>query len=465
VLKSLRTLLPVEGIHLSLVRAQNEDFIIYLPQTFGGSILSEVGILTPDAQLALTEEEAPNGYYYPSAERVDLLDGDIIFMFIAYPDPDINAASQILIDSLADNPLFQSLNATQNDAVYQVSGYWYGDGIYSAHHVLDDIFTIIAGVDPAEMSPNPVANTDVTTPDASAEAFPITVEHKFGTTIITEAPERVVSIGFSDQDPLLALGVVPVAVRYWYGDETNAIFPWAQDEANGANPVVLNMDFGALNYEAILALEPDLISAVYSGITQEEYELLSQIAPTIAQSDEFTDFGMPWQETTRLLGAALGKSDEAEALVSETEALFTAARAENPDFANTDIAIVYSYSAGSYGFYPTQDPRGHFFTDLGFVIPDDLNELAGDSYYADVSPERIDLLDRDLIVMVGLQFVAGGRDEIESDPLLARLNAVQEGRILYISDDIDDALQFSTILSVEYGLEGILPELQAITGG
>lgn len=146
-----------DPIHLSLVRAQNEDFMVYLPQTFGGSILSEVGILTPDAQLALTETEAPNGYYYPSRERLDILDGDVIFMFIAYPDPDINAASQILIDSLADDALFQSLNATQNDEVYQVNGYWYGDGIYSAHNVLDDIFTIIAKVDPAEVSPNPFA--------------------------------------------------------------------------------------------------------------------------------------------------------------------------------------------------------------------------------------------------------------------------------------------------------------------
>src|SRR5690606_27198554 len=130
-------------------------------------------------------------------------------------------------------------------------------------------------------------------------------EHKFGTTTITEVPQRVVAIGFSDQDPLLALGVMPVAVRYWYGDTSNAIFPWAQDEAAGAEAVVLDMPFGNLNYEAILALQPDLISAVYSGITQEEYELLSQIAPTIAQPAEYTDFGMPWQETTRLIGAAL----------------------------------------------------------------------------------------------------------------------------------------------------------------
>lgn len=132
-------------------------------------------------------------------------------------------------------------------------------------------------------------------------------EHKFGSTTITEAPERVVAIGYTEQDLLLAVDVQPVAVRYWYGDENNAIFPWAQDKVEGETPIVLNMPYGNLNYQAILALEPDLISAVTAGITQEEYELLSQIAPTIAQSGDYIDFGMPWQEATQMVGAALGK--------------------------------------------------------------------------------------------------------------------------------------------------------------
>lgn len=41
-----------------------------------------------------------------------------------------------------------------------------------------------------------------------------TIEHKFGSTEVAGMPERVVSVGYSDQDPILALGVIPVAVRY-----------------------------------------------------------------------------------------------------------------------------------------------------------------------------------------------------------------------------------------------------------
>lgn len=301
---------------------------------------------------------------------------------------------------------------------------------------------------------------------APESAFPVTIEHKFGSTTITDAPERVVSIGYTDQDALIALGITPVAVRYWYGDETNALFPWAQAAAGDAVPQVLNMTFGNLNYEAILALQPDLIIAVGAGVTQEEYDLLTQIAPTVAQSPDYIDFGMPWQETTRMIGVSVGKAAEAEALIEHVDSLFVEARAANPQFEGQSIAVAYNYGeARTYGFYTAQDTRARFFTDLGFVIADELTEVAGDQFYADLSTERIDLLDQDLLVFLGLQFAEGGREAIEADPLVSQLQAIQDGRAVYVPVEYDDALQFGTVLSLEYALEGILPELEAAAGG
>jgi iron-siderophore transport system substrate-binding protein len=65
---------------------------------------------------------------------------------------------------------------------------------------------------------------------ADADAFPVTIEHKYGTTEIAEPPERVVTVGLTDQDAVLALGVVPVGTTEWYGEHPSAIWPWAQDE-------------------------------------------------------------------------------------------------------------------------------------------------------------------------------------------------------------------------------------------
>src|SRR5262245_4842552 len=62
----------------------------------------------------------------------------------------------------------------------------------------------------------------------AAAAFPVTIDHKYGSTTIPSEPQRVVSVGFVDQDTILALGVKPVGIRDWYGDQPNAVWPWAQ---------------------------------------------------------------------------------------------------------------------------------------------------------------------------------------------------------------------------------------------
>ena len=68
----------------------------------------------------------------------------------------------------------------------------------------------------------------------------------------------------------------------------------------------MQMPYGELNFELITELDPDLIVATHSGITEQEYEFLSAIAPTLAQPDAYPDFGMPWQAQTELIGQAAG---------------------------------------------------------------------------------------------------------------------------------------------------------------
>ena len=292
--------------------------------------------------------------------------------------------------------------------------------------------------------------------------FPVTIEHKFGETTLEDRPERVVALGYTEQDTLFALGVEPVAVRYFFGDENSAVFPWAEEAANGAEPQVLNMPYGSLNYEAILALEPDLITAVDAGITQEEYDTLSQIAPTLAQSDEYIDFGTPWQEQVRRIGEAVGEAERAEELVSDLEARFEEVRNANPEFADKSVAVAYQNSSGGYGFYTAQDSRAQFFENLGFVVPEELVEVAGESFYADLSEERLDLLDRDLLAFLDVPFAEEGTPPLEENPLLSRLEAVQEGRVLNVTGQEVDALQFGTVLSLDYLLENLVPDIAEV---
>lgn len=290
-----------------------------------------------------------------------------------------------------------------------------------------------------------------------------TIEHKYGETEISGTPERIVSIGYQEHDFIFALGFAPVAVRWWYGDKDDVIFPWAEDEAGNADPEILVMPENP-NFERIAALEPDLILGLYSGMTEEDYGTLSEIAPTVAQSGEFIDYGMPWQETTMMIGRTLGREGRAEELVADVEGRFEAAREAHPGFEGKSLAVA-TYSEDTFGVFASEDPRSRFFTSLGFVIPEEFDELAGDSFFADISVERADLLDADVLVWDQLSFVDGGRETIESDPIIRQLDVMREGRAIYLEGDVEDAFGWNTILSLPFALDGIVPMLEGAVDG
>ncbi len=297
--------------------------------------------------------------------------------------------------------------------------------------------------------------------------FPITIEHKFGSTTIPEKPSRVVSLGYSEQDPILALGVQPVAVRYWFGDHPFATWPWAQDELGNAQPVVMQMTYGELDFEAIVALDPNVIIATHSGITAEEYERLAQIAPTVAQPAEYVDFGVPWQEQTRIIGRALGQEDLANQQVTAVESSIQSTRQANPSFEGASIAFASPASGqGQYWVFSPNTPPLRFLTSLGFTFPQELADLVGDRDAVEISSEQIQLLDVDVLI-----WQVGSEEEkaaLQSNPLYQQLGLTDEGRDIFFvgyADTLYGALSFSTVLSLPYAVEYLVPQLAAAVDG
>ena len=89
-------------------------------------------------------------------------------------------------------------------------------------------------------------------PKGGAEegAFPVTITHKYGETTVEAAPERVVCVGLTDQDTLLALGIVPVGVSYWFGEKSKrGIYTWAEEAFGDAEPPTLLMNTNGVEIE------------------------------------------------------------------------------------------------------------------------------------------------------------------------------------------------------------------------
>src|SRR5262249_21692616 len=149
--------------------------------------------------------------------------------------------------------------------------------------------------------------------------------------------------------------------------------PWAQAALKGAKPAVVSGQ--EINFEAVAAQRPDLIIAINAGLKQGDYDKLSRIAPTVAQSGDYIDFGMPWEEQTLLVGQALGRAAQAQKVVDDVHAKFKAFRAKHADFSGRTAILAYGGPDG-YGAYATGDTRSRFLADLGFKTPQRIDQLA-----------------------------------------------------------------------------------------
>ena len=293
---------------------------------------------------------------------------------------------------------------------------------------------------------------------AAGGAFPVTVEHKFGSTTVKAAPERVVTVGYTDQDATLALGVVPVGVGDFLGGYDWRKRPWAQEALGGAEPKVVSGQ--QINFEAVAAQRPDLIIAINAGLEQADYDKLARIAPTVAQSGEYIDFGMPWEEQTMLVARALGREQRGKEVVGQVEAKFAQVREEHPEFQGKSAILAYGGPDG-YGAYATGDTRSRFFGDLGFKLPKRVDELAGESFFTEFSQEQFRLLDQELVAMYGSQ------EDVLANPVVKRLKAAEQDRMVFIDleDQFAGALGFASALSLDWLLDNEVDAIAAAVDG
>ncbi|BBY64826.1 ABC transporter substrate-binding protein [Mycolicibacterium helvum] len=284
---------------------------------------------------------------------------------------------------------------------------------------------------------------------SSVAAEPVTISHKFGETKVPANPQRVVTAGWTDQDYVLALGVVPVTTRAFFDNYND--FPWVKAETDGKG--VPTMAGDQINFEAIAAAKPDVIFAIYETIDQKTYDRLSQIAPTVIQSADYPDEETPWEVQLLTTGKALGRTDQAKKLADEVNAKISEAKAAHPEFAGKTLVNDYTSELNAPYLIGKGDPRRALFDSLGFNAQDTVG---------DVSQEKLDLLEGDVLFVNGLT-----KEQLQDSPAFQRLAVVKDGRTLYAGPDstLSGALTYTGPGAMLYALNLLVPQLSnALTG-
>ena len=231
--------------------------------------------------------------------------------------------------------------------------------------------------------------------------------------------------------------------------------PWAKDELAELDPKPKILNRNDLNVEQVAALKPDLIIGVFGGMTKREYETLSKFAPVVAPPKRYVDFGVPWQEQAADRPAARwARRSRPRSWWPTSRAGFDKAREEHPEFEGKAGIVPYAFEPGKYGAYASEDLRTRFITELGFKTPKKVDELAGKEFYVEFSGEQFRLMDQDAVLMYGGP--RAKRKQIQGDKLYSRLDAVKDGRVVYMDneDALLGAVGLSSPLSLPYALQG-----------
>ncbi|WP_336622418.1 iron-siderophore ABC transporter substrate-binding protein [Nocardioides oceani] len=297
----------------------------------------------------------------------------------------------------------------------------------------------------------------------------MTIEHALGTTTIEDAPERVAAVNWANHEVPLALGVVPVgmAAANFGDDDGDGLLPWVADELEelGADTPVLFDETDGIDFEAVADTEPDLILASYSGLTQEDYDTLSEIAPVVAYPE--APWSTEWRDMILQSSEAMGMADEGEQMVADLEAEISEAVAAHPGLEGKKtmfLTHVDTSDLSEVSYYTTQDTRAKFFTDLGLATPASIEEASqeSDQFSGTLSAEQVDKLDDvEVIVTYGDEELV---EALKADPLLSKMPAVENDAIVLLPNTPLGTAANPTPLSISYVLEDYVGMLAKAAG-
>ncbi|KGN37152.1 iron-siderophore ABC transporter substrate-binding protein [Knoellia subterranea] len=319
----------------------------------------------------------------------------------------------------------------------------------------------------AEASADPTTASSV---GVDKDAFPTTIKHAFGETTISAEPKRVATVGWNDADVVVSLGVLPVgATKITWGGNAQGSTDWFDAgvaKIDATAQIARYDDTAGIPVEEIAATKPDLILGVNSGITKEDYDKLSKIAPTVAYPGQA--WGTSWEDSVKLVGQALGRNSKATAVSAETNKAIDDAVAKYPQikgksaawawFTPTDLSVV--------SLYTSNDLRPQILRRFGMVDAPTVATLSkgNTQFSANLSAEKSSTLAADALIF----YVDDPKqvDQLKAHPLLGQIPALKTNHYVASADNAT-ALTMSSPspLSMPVALEKFLPKIASAVDG
>lgn len=399
-------------------------------------IMAQANIARPAVQdITQTEYEAIFEEYWAnvSLEQLETIDADyLLLLSFTYHENGGN------IEELNEKPIWATLNAVQDDQFVAVSWQQFvAFDIYSINKTIDDLFRIVGEVDPAEVSPNPflTGQTDVrNSPEPSTSLALQILEttdtyrlimHALGETQVPLKPQRVVTL--QDQNallPLFELGFTDVVGSVGIlGKDGSSRFRRMQDY--DTTQVTYIGEVYSPNLEEIALLNPDLIIGNEWEVTEENYDLLSAIAPTIVVTRGPRSVYAIMSDFALLIDGM----DALNTLEARYQERLAEVRSVREASGLVSASLIIFLEDGTLLVDPIGAPT-QILQELGFIFPAAQQETFDSGERASFSLEVLPEHDADLLLW---PYFDGNLEndraqELRQSPLWAQLNSVQQGQ-------------------------------------
>ncbi|PSB07465.1 iron-siderophore ABC transporter substrate-binding protein [Pleurocapsa sp. CCALA 161] len=285
---------------------------------------------------------------------------------------------------------------------------------------------------------SPDSSTSDRPTSASSESCRL-VKHEMGETEVCGQPEQVAALSPHILDSMLALGVQPAAYAesvnlniQTYDNPTEQI-PYLGQWVT-TQPIGLG-DRKSPSLERLAQLQPDLILGEEWN-NQDEYSLLTQIAPTLLFSDtKNPDEPQSWQQDIQGIAKALGKEAQgSELLKAFEEQIAHARKALQPVVQKYPRIFLISSNLTTHVYSQPESTTARLLKEIGFEIV----QPEGTKGEAEISQEILPQIETDLIIVLSYSddsfhdWEDTVRQKWAQNPLLKSMPVSQQGRVYFV---------------------------------
>ncbi|MGL5796464.1 MAG: ABC transporter substrate-binding protein [Waterburya sp.] len=264
------------------------------------------------------------------------------------------------------------------------------------------------------------------------------VQHQMGETEVCGQPQKVAALSPHILDSMLALGVQPVAYA-----ETEDLKIQTYDNPEKQIPYIGKLvttkptglgDRKTPSLERLTLVEPDLILGE-KWLNQDEYPLLSQIAPTLLFSDEQPNGQQVWQQDIKEIARALGRESQSKKLLTEFPQQIAKARtALQLILKKYPRVFLINSNLTTYGASAPTSTTSRLLKEIGFKIV----QPQGIQDYAEISFEILPKIKTDIIIVLSWDNEGFFNPEATlpekwaKNPLLNSMSVFQQGRVFFV---------------------------------